>query len=112
MAGAEMNLERIKVLISRRQYRLSSHAEFERDVDQITVREIEEALRSTNSEIIEDYPNDPRGPSCLILGFTKRNRAIHAVCGLGDPQILVVITVYRPDSQEWINARIRKERKT
>ena len=30
-------------------------------------------------EIIEDYPDDARGPSCLMLGFTDK-RAVHVVC--------------------------------
>lgn len=37
----------------------------------ITLQDMEEALVSEEAEIIEDYPNDPRGHSCLILGFTK-----------------------------------------
>jgi len=33
-----------------------------------------------NGEIIEDYPEDRRGHSCLIHGFDKNKRAIHIVC--------------------------------
>ena len=32
-----------------------------------------------SGSIIEDYPEDARGHSCLILGFVN-NRPIHAVC--------------------------------
>lgn len=35
----------------------------------VTVDEVIEALRS--GDVIEDYPDDPRGHSCLVLGFTK-----------------------------------------
>jgi hypothetical protein len=65
-----MLIEDIKKLIQERKYRLTSHAEAERDADKITLHEIEEAILSSGSKIIEDYPNDPRGHSCLILGFT------------------------------------------
>lgn len=67
-----MELKQIMSLISQKDYRLTLHAEFERDADQITVEEIEEALFSPEAKIIEDYPNDPRGHSCLVLGFTKQ----------------------------------------
>ena len=104
-----MNIEQIRKLILQRKYRLSFHAELERDADQITVREIEDALSSLKSRIIEDYPNDPRGPSCLILGFTNDNRPVHVVCGLGDIEVIIIVTVYRPDPQGWIDNRQRKE---
>ena len=104
-----MKIEHIRNIIRRRKYRLSYHAELERDADQITISEIEKALCSDQSAIIEDYPNDPRGSSCLILGFTSANRPIHIVCGLGDDQLLIIITVYQPDLDEWIDFKIRKE---
>lgn len=65
-----MNIEQIRFLVKERKYRLTLHAENERDTDRITLEEIETALLSSKSEVIEDYPNDPRGSSSLILGFT------------------------------------------
>ena len=106
-----MDIERVKNLVVRKEYRFTFHAELERDSDQITAREIEESLLSRESKIIEDYPNDPRGPSCLILGFTKEDLPIHSVCGMWEPETLVIITVYRPDPDEWIDWQIRKEKK-
>jgi len=35
----------------------------------ISVQELCETIEE--SEVIEDYPNDKYGPSCLILGFTN-----------------------------------------
>jgi hypothetical protein len=57
--------------------------------------------------VIEDYPDDPRGASFLLLGFTETDRPIHAVCALTD--VLVIITLYRPDPARWIVWRRRKE---
>lgn len=105
-----MDLKQIKGLIVQRKYRLTLHAEVERDAEQITAQEIRQALCSSEVKIIEDYPNDPRGPSCLILGFTKENHPLHIVCGMGESKTLVIITVYRPDPDEWIDCQIRKER--
>jgi hypothetical protein len=35
---------------------------------------------SMRSEVIEDYPEDKYGPSCLILGFTVYGRPLHVQC--------------------------------
>ena len=98
----------IQERVRQRQYRLTLHAELERDYDQITLKEIEDALLS-KAEIIEEYPHDQRGPSALVLGFTKEGKPIHFVCGQGDRTMLVIITVYVPDENLWINYRKRKE---
>ncbi len=98
----------IQTKIKSRQFRLSSHAETEREADQILEREIEEALLSSKFEVIEDYPTDPRGASCLILGFTRDYKPIHLVCDISLPDVIVVITVYHPDPEEWIDWRKRK----
>jgi len=39
--------------------------------------EVKKAL--IEGEVIEDYPDDSPLPSCLILGYNIRHRAIHAV---------------------------------
>jgi len=57
----------------------------------LTVDEVVEALR--NGDIFEDYPKDPRGHSCLILGFTRQGRPIHIVCAPKD-EFLVIVTAY------------------
>jgi len=51
-------------------------------------------------EIIEDYPEDVRGHSCLILGRGNDRRAIHIVCAPKD-EYLAVITAYVPDENQW-----------
>lgn len=103
-----MNITQLQYLITQKKYRITSHAEEERDADQIKFQEIEDALLSNECKVIEDYPNDPRGPSCLILGFTKQNLPIHIVCGMKEEDIVILVTVYRPDPDEWINWEIRK----
>lgn len=101
-------LARIQEKVKQRQYRLTSHAERERGLDRITIREIEETLLSYQVEVIESYPEDVRGRSCLVLGFTKGGSPVHLVCGLGRNQ-LIIITVYRPDPKQWINWRERRK---
>ncbi len=50
-------------------------------------------------EIIEDYPEDIRGRSCLILG-RGRSGPIHIVCAPKD-EYLAIITAYIPDEAQW-----------
>jgi hypothetical protein len=61
-------------------------------------------------KIIEDYPEDQRGHSCLLLGFGTDERPIHVVCSpKGD--YLAIITAYLPSTEEWNNNfRERKRR--
>ena len=51
-------------------------------------------------EVIEDYPDDPRGHSCLILGFGDNGRPVHVVCA-PKTEYLAIITAYLPDPDEW-----------
>lgn len=51
-------------------------------------------------EVIEDYPEDQRGHSCLMLGFDKNGRAIHLVCSPKN-KYLAIITAYLPYEDEW-----------
>lgn len=96
-----MDRQKIRKLVVEGKYELSKHAERERELDMITVEELEQAL--ANCEIIEEYPDDPRGASCLILGFHQQ-RPVHAVCALKtEPGELFLITIYDPSKRprEW-----------
>ncbi len=53
-----------------------------------------------DGEIIENYPEDVRGHSCLMLGLDDGTRAIHLVCSPKD-EYLAIITAYLPDADEW-----------
>ena len=100
-------MEDVRRLVREGRYRLTLHAENERDQDRILVREIEEALCSPRTEVIADYPTDPRGASFLMLGFSSAGLPIHAVCAIAD--VLLIITLYRPDPGRWIEWRERRE---
>ena len=51
-------------------------------------------------EIMEDYPADARGYSCLMLGHEESARPIHIVCARKE-DYLAIITAYIPDEKEW-----------
>ena len=63
----------------------------------ITTEEVRQAVLL--GEIIEEYPEDPRGESCLVLHTTK-NRSIHVVCA-PKTEYLAVITAYIPSPGQW-----------
>ena len=44
----------------------------------ISVQEVRRVV--LRGEIVEDYPEDARGHSCLILGAGEAGRKIHVVC--------------------------------
>jgi len=70
-----------------------------------TLSLVKEAL--LNGGIIEDYPDDPRGHSCLICGKTESGKFLHIVCGcLYD--LVWIITVYEPDPEEWMDPLHRR----
>jgi hypothetical protein len=105
-----MDAATIRRLVVEGKYELSKHAEREREADMIPVRELEVALG--HCEIIEDYPDDPRGPSYLVLGFSGQ-RPIHAVCSIRrDPDELFLITVYDPSRrpEHWEDQYTRRRR--
>jgi len=85
-------------------YEISLHADDERLADRLTVSDIEEVLAS--AELLEGYPDDPRGASCLVLGYV-RGEPVHVVCGLTRQEVLILITVYRPSLPKWRDARTR-----
>ena len=53
-----------------------------------------------SGEVVEDYPGDARGHSCLLLGAGVNGRPIHVVCSPKD-DYLAVITAYLPSESEW-----------
>ena len=100
-------LDDIREKIAARQYEFSKHAVDQTIIRGISVAELEQAI-STRSEVIEDYPEDKYGPSCLILGFTSAGRPLHVHCSYPIRPLMKVVTVYEPDLDLWIDLKIRK----
>lgn len=95
----------IKKKIRNQKYDLSMHAHNERQEEQITVEEIEKVI--LKGDIIERYPSDLRGESCLIAGIVYE-KPLHIVCGMRGKRLLVV-TVYRPKPPVWIDYKTRSK---
>ena len=102
-----VNLDEIRLKFKKRQFEFSKHAFDQSIIRDITVAEIEEAVNN-QSEVVEDYPDDKYGPSCLILGFTDDERPLHVQCSYSDRDLVKIITVYHPNPRLWKDLRIRK----
>ncbi|MEK6776900.1 MAG: DUF4258 domain-containing protein [bacterium] len=64
----------------------------------ISAHEVREAI--LKGKVIEDYAEDVRGHSCLILGYGNNKRPIHVVCSPKE-DYLAIITAYLPDPKIW-----------
>ena len=82
------------------EYYFSRHGDQERQNDNLTITEVEEALLS--GRILEQYEDIRQGDSCLVVGFTNEGKPIHVVCGKRETQ-LVIITVYIPSPPKFKN---------
>jgi hypothetical protein len=91
---------------AQQEYEYSLHAVDQSLLKRITRREIEEAVAS--AQVIEDYPTDKYGPSCLLFGMTAASRPLHILCTHPTRQRVKIITVYEPDPDEWTESRMRR----
>ena len=88
--------------------RITDHADEEAEADKLTFDEIYFSV--LHGEIIEDYPTDKPYPSCLIYGQTFSGDSVHSVWAYNEQtRWAVLITVYRPDFDLWINWRKRRK---
>ncbi|MGP1387682.1 MAG: DUF4258 domain-containing protein [Thainema sp.] len=75
----------------------------ERNISDKEIKQVADKL-----EIIEDYPDDKYSPSCLVLGFTDTQRALHLQVSRMESDTVRIITLYEPDEAAWIDYRIRR----
>lgn len=64
----------------------------------ISTKEVRTVLEQ--GVIIEDYPEDVRGHSALLLGNGEGGRPVHVVCS-PKAEYVAVITAYLPDPNDW-----------
>lgn len=90
---------------------VSEHAYDEAVADDFSVVDVIDA--TPEGELIEDYPDDPRGRSCLVLLRAGDRVAAHAVWAYDDGSgRAILVTVYRPDPARWSgDMRQRRPRK-
>lgn len=91
-------LGRIFRVLGEGRFEFGEHLQTEMSADGLTISDII-APGAGALALIEDYPEDRRGHSCLLLGWIG-DEPIHLVCTVRrDP--LFLITCYRPDPRRW-----------
>jgi hypothetical protein len=104
-------IEKIINCFKLERYLYSQHAREEMEMEElgeIKDNEIFEAV--LNGKIIENYPEDKPYPSCLIYGKTSDEKPLHIVCAYAeDADNVIIIIVYQPRSDQWIDFERRKK---
>ena len=100
-------IDQLRSKIAANQFEFSKHALDQSILRGITVEELREAI--ANGEVIEDYPKDKYGPSCLVFGTTKSDRTIHIQCSYPTREFVKIITLYQPDPEQWIDYKVRRK---
>ena len=101
------SLQEIQQQLKAGEFELTRHALkrlIERNISDQEIREISE-----NIEIIEDYSDDKYSPSCLLVGFTQVDRALHLQVSRMESDKTKIITLYEPNLTEWIDYKIRRK---
>lgn len=84
-------IERIKKQVKAGNFHFTIHG-FERCVERnISPKEVKHAKLS--GEVIEKYPKDKYGASCLIYGIGEERRILHVQCSINP---VWIITAYDP----------------
>ncbi len=99
-------IDDIRAKIAGDQFEFSRHAVDQSIQRGISVQEVREALAA--AVVIEDYPGDKYGPSCLLLGFTDAGSPLHIQTRDPSRPLVKIITLYEPDPDQWIDLRTRK----
>ena len=99
-------IDEIRAKVASDLFEFSRHAVDQSILRGIRVREIREAMAA--GVVIEDYPGDKYGPSCLLLGFTNNRRPLHIQCSYPSRRLVKIITVYEPDPDHWSDFSTRK----
>jgi hypothetical protein len=103
-----MDIKTLIDAIRENRIRITEHADEETASDKLTYEEIYFSV--LKGRIIEDYLEDKPYPSCLVYGKTFSGEPVHSVWAYNaDTGWAVLITVYRPDPEKWINWTQRKK---
>jgi hypothetical protein len=99
----------VQQLIASGEVIASKHAQTEMAVDGILIDELIIGVES--GEVVEHYPNYPKGPCVLVLQQDANGNPVHALWGIGKGKIspVVLITVYRPDPGMWTGDFLRRQ---
>ena len=92
---------KMTALIAAGEVRVSEHGYDQLVEDGLTLNEVLGGV--VDAQIVEEYPEFPKGPTILVLQKGKAGAPVHVVWGIprGYNTPVVLITAYRPDPKRW-----------
>ena len=99
-------ISEIQQKVESEQFEFSKHAVDQGIIRRISVQEVREAVAV--ADLIENYPEDKYGPSCLLYGKTKAGRPLHIQCSYPMRPMIKIITLYEPDSARRFDFKTRR----
>jgi hypothetical protein len=103
----ELNISDLQKICSPENIEITLHAAKRLEQRKISISDVISCIM--NGEIIEQYPDDYPYPSCLILGHSVKDLALHVVTG-SNLETIWIVTAYFPDSNNWeSDFKTRKE---
>jgi len=93
--------ELVNALCARGEIRISEHGYDELAEDGIFAKDLVAGF--SKAELLEDYPDFPKGPCILVLEWDRDKQPVHVVWGIpkGSNGPAVVVTAYRPNPDRW-----------
>lgn len=101
-------LAQIQALVAKGEVRVSDHGYDELAADHILVKDAVGGLR--DAQVVEEYPEYPKGQCVLVLERDQEGSPIHVVWGIpkGISSPAVIVTAYRPDPDLWTDDFLRR----
>jgi Domain of unknown function (DUF4258) len=96
-------LETVKVFVDAGSWLPTTHALMRMERRNILIADVLLGLHT--GIIVENYPDDQRGPSVLVLSQDEVGLPIHTLWGIpnNNTNVANLVTAYRPDPIEWLD---------
>lgn len=106
-AKGHLELADIREAILTSRVRITDHAYEEANCDNLKFEEI--YYSTLHGAVIEEYQDHSPYPCILVFGQTFGGDPVHSVWAYNEKKRwAVLVTVYRPDPNLWIEYRVRK----
>jgi hypothetical protein len=104
-----MDIREITEAIRSIRLHITNHAVEEAVADNLDFKDILDSAQT--GSLIEEYPDDKPYPSCLIPSWIAPATPIHSVWAYNAAtHWAVLITVYRPAPERWIDWKVRMKK--
>jgi hypothetical protein len=101
-------LAHIQDLVANGEVRVSDHGYDELAADDVLIHDAVRGIK--DAQVVEEYPEYPKGPCVLVLERDLHGNPIHVLWGIpkGASSPAVVVTGYKPDPNLWTDDFLRR----